>query len=93
MGLTYAILASYILVTELEHHRQIHQVNLSVYKNLEQRYLQEHQQPPPNALCQYLTIRYSIRYETHWLAWCEEVIELLKSFSTENLVTSSSGYC
>jgi DNA-binding PadR family transcriptional regulator len=67
----------YILVTQLKRHRQLHQANLSVYRDLEQRYCQNPQQLPIDAKCRYLILRRWICYEDEWLAWCEEAIKLL----------------
>jgi DNA-binding PadR family transcriptional regulator len=44
----------YILVTELKRHRQLHQANLSLYRDSEQRCFQNPQQLSINAKCRYL---------------------------------------
>ena len=62
---------------ELEHHRQAHLEKLSIYKDLQQKYFQNPQQLPRVAKFQYLTLKRGIRYETQWLEWCDEAIELL----------------
>jgi len=67
----------YILVTELKRHRQLHQANLLVYRDLEQQYCQNPQQLPIDAKCQYLILHRWICYEDEWLAWCQEAIKLL----------------
>lgn len=63
---------------ELEHHRKAHIQRLSTYKDLEQKYFQNPQQLSRVAKFQYLTLKRGIGYETQWLAWCDQVIELLK---------------
>ena len=67
----------HILVTELKRHRQLHQVNLSVYQDSEQQYFQNPQQLPIKTKFRYLILRRWVRYENDWLAWCEEAIKLL----------------
>jgi DNA-binding PadR family transcriptional regulator len=66
------------IVEELERHRKLHAQKLRVYQDIEQQYFQN-----PHALSQqdkfrYLTLRKGIGYETDWIAWCDEAIELLK---------------
>ncbi|MEH2022927.1 hypothetical protein [Nostoc sp.] len=50
---------------------------MSAYHNLEQRYFQNPQSLPELGKFQYLTLLNSISYETHWLVWCYQVMELL----------------
>lgn len=65
------------ILAELEHHRQAHQEKLSIYKKIEQRYFQNSQELPEQANFQYLTLLNGISYETHWLVWCDQAIQLL----------------
>ncbi|BDI17440.1 hypothetical protein ANSO36C_32420 [Nostoc cf. commune SO-36] len=65
-------------MAELEHHQKAHEKKLSTYKELEQRYFQNPQELPESGKFQYLTLLNGISYETHWLAWCNQVRELLK---------------
>ncbi|MDZ8067946.1 MAG: PadR family transcriptional regulator [Nostoc sp. DedQUE08] len=77
------IVPKQIILAELKHHQQAHIKKLSTYKNLEQRYFQNPQELPETAKFQYFTLLNGISYETHWLAWCNQVMELLKQ-TTEN---------
>ncbi len=71
------IVPNQIILAELEHHQKAHLEKLSTYKNLEQRYFQKPQELPETGKFQYLTLLNGIAYETHWLAWCEQVMKLL----------------
>ncbi|MEH2165463.1 MAG: hypothetical protein V7K41_02045 [Nostoc sp.] len=64
-------------MAELENHQNAHQKKLSTYKDLEQRYFKNPQELPETGKFQYLTLINGISYETHWLAWCYQVMELL----------------
>jgi len=50
---------------------------LMVYQKIEQQYFQNPQSLSPKEKFQYLTLRRGLGYETGWIAWCEEAIELL----------------
>ncbi|MBD1835652.1 PadR family transcriptional regulator [Cyanobacteria bacterium FACHB-472] len=65
------------IVVELERNRPEHLEILSVYYCKEQRYFQNPQKLPLEDKFRYLTLRRSIHYETDWLAWCEEALQLL----------------
>ncbi|NEQ19214.1 MAG: PadR family transcriptional regulator [Microcoleus sp. SIO2G3] len=65
------------ILEELERHRQAHVEKLATYKALERRYFQNPQQLAEQAKFQYLTLLNGISYETHWIAWCEQAIQLL----------------
>ncbi|MBE9106269.1 PadR family transcriptional regulator [Nostoc cf. edaphicum LEGE 07299] len=76
------IFAGYIvpnqtILAELEHHQKAHQKKLSKYKELEQRYFQNPQELPEPGKFQYLTLLNGISYEIHWLAWYNQLMELL----------------
>ncbi len=67
-----------IIVEELERHRKLHQAKLKVYQDIEEQYFQN-----PHALSnpekfRYLTLRKGIGYETDWITWCNEAIDLLQ---------------
>ncbi|MEH2331215.1 PadR family transcriptional regulator [Nostoc sp.] len=73
------IVPKQIILAELEHHQKAHLKKLSTYKELEQRYFQNPQEQEllePGKF-QYLTLLNGISYETHWLAWCNQVMELV----------------
>ncbi|WP_138501778.1 PadR family transcriptional regulator [Nostoc sp. PA-18-2419] len=65
------------ILAELEHHQKAHLEKLSTYKDLEQRQFPNSQELSESAKYKYLTLLNGISYETHWLAWCEHVIQLL----------------
>ncbi|AUB42677.1 DNA-binding transcriptional regulator, PadR family [Nostoc flagelliforme CCNUN1] len=71
------IVPKQIILAELEHHQETHLKKLSTYKELEQCYFQNPQELPASGKFQYLTLLNGISYETHWLAWCNQVRELL----------------
>jgi DNA-binding PadR family transcriptional regulator len=71
------IVLNQTILAELEHHQKAHQKKLSTYHNLEQRYFQNPQELPESGKFQYLTLLNGITYETNWLAWCNQAMELL----------------
>jgi DNA-binding PadR family transcriptional regulator len=73
------IVPTEIILTELEHHQKAHLEKLSTYKDLKQGYFKNLQELPEASKFQYLTLLNGISYETHWLAWCKQAIELLQT--------------
>jgi len=67
------------ILEELQRHHQRHQEQLRIYQEIEQRYFQSPQSLPQADKFRYLTLRKGIGYETDWMAWCNEAIELLKA--------------
>jgi len=61
----------------MEHHRAQHQERLAIYQKIAQQYFQNPEKLPREIKFGYLTLRYGIRHETEWLAWCEEVLQFL----------------
>jgi DNA-binding PadR family transcriptional regulator len=64
------------LITEIEKHREFHVQKLAMFKGIEQEFFgclrpQDH--------CGYLVLRRGIRYETDYIAWCDEALELLRN--------------
>ncbi|MDX2212862.1 MAG: PadR family transcriptional regulator [Oculatellaceae cyanobacterium bins.114] len=70
-----------VMVKELEHHRTQHLERLQVYRTLEQRFFSPAEHLTPDDQFRYMTLSYGIRYETGWLAWCEEAIAVLGATS------------
>jgi DNA-binding PadR family transcriptional regulator len=68
-----------VIVEELEHHRELHQQRLAVYRDLEQRYFNNGQDLSMEAKFRYITLKRGISDETSWLTWCEEAIALCSS--------------
>jgi DNA-binding PadR family transcriptional regulator len=69
------------ILAELEKHRQQHMEQLSVYQAIVQQYFQHPETFSVEARFQYMTLRNGIRYETEWLAWCDEAIQFLSTES------------
>ncbi|MDM9384520.1 PadR family transcriptional regulator [Chlorogloeopsis sp. ULAP01] len=67
-----------VILAELERHQQAHLERLSTYKALEQQYFQNPQELSEPAKFRFLTLLNGISYETHWLAWCQQAIKLLR---------------
>ncbi|MDZ8189453.1 MAG: PadR family transcriptional regulator [Nostoc sp. ChiSLP02] len=72
------------IVAELERHKKVHLEKLSIYKDLEQRDFQNPEEMSESSKYKYLTLLNGISDETHWLAWCDRVIQLL-NHKIENL--------
>ena len=76
------VLAAYlvppeVIIKELQRRRDIHLQQLDVYKNAEQENFSNIDELSLEKKCKYLTLRRGIRYETDWVAWCEEAIGML----------------
>ena len=65
------------MLAELEHHRAQHLERLETYREIEQKYFKNLEMLSIERKYVYLTLRQGIRYETEWLAWCEEAIAFL----------------
>jgi DNA-binding PadR family transcriptional regulator len=78
------IFAGYVVNSEkileqIEYHEKAHRERLLVYKQIEQQYFQlPIEQMPESEKFRYLTLLNGINYETYWLAWCKQAIELLE---------------
>lgn len=66
-----------VIMAELAHHRKLHQDKLTAYRDLEQKYFQDPSQLPLSAKYRYLTLLNGIHYETSWLDWCEQAMQML----------------
>jgi DNA-binding PadR family transcriptional regulator len=66
-----------VLLKQLKHQQGLHQERLITYQSIEQRVFSEPKQLDFPNQCRYLTLRNGIRYETDWLAWCEEALAFL----------------
>lgn len=62
-----------VIIKELQRRHQIHSQNLAACKEKEQEMLANGELSPAKR-CMYLTLRRGIRYESEWVAWCEEAI-------------------
>lgn len=64
------------IIKELKRRRQKHLQQLDKYKQAEQKNFADIEGLSLEQKCRYLTLRRGIRYETEWVAWCEEAIAL-----------------
>lgn len=67
-----------IMTVKLETHRQQHQHRLAVYQEIKSQYFKDPQALSKILKFQYMTLLRGIHYETGWLAWCNEIMTLLK---------------
>ena len=65
------------LLQRIEEARSQHTENLATYHTIAQQFFPHPAMLSPQMRCQYLTLRNGIHYETGWLAWCDEAIEVL----------------
>ena len=63
-----------VIIQELERRRELHLQNLEACKQKEQEKYADLAKLSLAEKCRYLTLRRGIRYETEWVAWCEEAI-------------------
>ena len=66
-----------IILQELHNRRDIHFQQLSMLKEKAQSYFSNPEKLSIKEKCSYLTLRRGIRYESNWVAWCDEAIEAL----------------
>lgn len=66
------------ILAELQQHRRQHAERLAVYRQLEQNFFGGSNLSIADKF-RYMTLRNGIRYETEWLAWCDEAIETLST--------------
>ena len=72
------LVAPEIIIAELKRRHQIHSQNLAACKEKEQEFLAHESELSIEEKCIYLTLRRGIRYETEWVAWCEEAIAMFQ---------------
>ena len=66
------------LVAKLEAHRQQHQQRLAIYHEIKHQYFKNPATLSKTLKFKYITLLRGIHYETGWLAWCDEIMPLLK---------------
>jgi DNA-binding PadR family transcriptional regulator len=66
------------ILSKLEDHRQQHQQRLAIYEEIRSQYFKHPQALSKTLKFQYMTLLCGIHYETGWLAWCDEIMPLLK---------------
>ncbi|WP_309732376.1 PadR family transcriptional regulator [Chamaesiphon sp. OTE_75_metabat_556] len=82
-----SIVSPETIVTELKHHRMQHLESLHTYQAIAAQDFPDRwsktclrqSQLSNVGRYQYITLRQGIRFETEWLAWCAEAIDLLES--------------
>jgi DNA-binding PadR family transcriptional regulator len=66
-----------IILKELTRRRQVHMEQLAIYQELEkERQCHKLDELAIEDQCVCLTLRRGIRYETEWIDWCDEAIQL-----------------
>ena len=72
-----------LLTKELHHRQQVHSAKLAEYREIEAAHLANCENDIEMQFM-YLTLKRGIAYETSWLTWCDEVLEMLNSFESES---------
>ena len=67
------------IIEELNRRHGIHLTNLEVLKTIEQQEFPDLPSLTIEAKFHYLTLRRGIRFESDWVAWCEEAIALIEA--------------
>jgi DNA-binding PadR family transcriptional regulator len=67
-----------IILDQLAHHQKAHQARLSTYRDLQRQHFSQPEELSSREKFQYLTLLNGISYETHWLSWCNQAMELLR---------------
>lgn len=67
------------IIEELKRRHGIHLTNLEVLKTIEQQEFPDLPSLTIEAKFHYLTLRRGIRFESDWVAWCEEAIALIEA--------------
>ncbi len=66
------------ILSKLEDHRRQHQQRLAIYQEIKRQHFKNPQVLSKTLKFQYMTLLCGIHYETGWLAWCDEIMPLLK---------------
>lgn len=66
------------LLVELRQHRKQHQLRLTEYQTLEDRFFPDVEILTKEATYHYLTLRNGIQLEQGWLRWCDDAIATLQ---------------
>lgn len=72
------LVPSQTIVAKLETHRRQHQQRLAIYREIKRQYFKNLQALSKPLRFQYITLLCGIHYETGWLAWCDEIMPLLR---------------
>ncbi|MDJ0680128.1 MAG: PadR family transcriptional regulator [Xenococcaceae cyanobacterium MO_167.B52] len=71
------LLPNSVILQEIKRRSQIHSQQVSAYKQILQEKFPDVDKLSYEQKCSYLTLRCGIRYESTWVDWCNEAIELL----------------
>ncbi len=71
------LLPNSVILQEIKRRSQIHSQQVSAYKQILQEKFPDVNQLSYELKCSYLSLRCGIRYESSWVDWCNEAIELL----------------
>lgn len=66
------------IVSKLAMHYQQHQQRLAIYQDIKRQHFKNPQTLSKTLKFQYMTLLRGIHYEIGWLAWCDEIMPLLK---------------
>ncbi|MBD2163726.1 PadR family transcriptional regulator [Calothrix membranacea FACHB-236] len=72
------LVSQQLIIAKLEAHRRQHQQRLAIYQEIQNQYFQNPQELSKTLKFQYMTLLRGIHYEMGWLAWCDEIMVLLK---------------
>lgn len=72
-----------VMLKELQHRRHVHYQQLLKFKEKEQTFYSNYDKLSLQEKCSYLVLRRGIRYESDWVAWCDEAIEALSALEKE----------
>lgn len=67
-----------VIVEELERRRQIHLQMLSERQAMHQQRCQNWDELPLQEQCFCLTLQRGVRYETEWVAWCDQALQFFR---------------
>ncbi len=70
-----------VLLAELRHHRKQHQLRLTEYQTIEDKFFADVESLSKQGTYQYLTLRNGIQFEQGWLRWCDEAIATLQAIA------------
>ena len=65
-----------LLINEVKHRQQIHSAQLEKYRTMEAEHFAGNSDLEVQFM--YLTLKRGIAYEISWLAWCDEVMTMIK---------------
>lgn len=79
-----------LLLKEIQHRQQLHSAQLAAYRKIEEEDFIGNSELMMQYM--YLTLKRGIAYETSWLTWCDEVLEVinnLEDVTPESVISES----